>query len=363
MRHDDDGFTFSAGPAMLPDDVLTRINTELFDWRGTGFSILEVSQWDATLVEMFDQVEAGIRELLDVPEGYAVLFLHGGASNQFAMVPLNLVCGRQRVDYLHTGLWSGKAIQDARRYAEVNVAASTAYEGFRRAPQPHEISLAEGSAYVHYTPLETAHGVQFPYVPDTAGRPLVADASSALLATPLDVSRYDLMYASTQKNLGVVGMTLVIIRRELIGYADPRTPTTFDYAVHDRTSSRFTTPPVFAWYVAGLMVDWVRRQGGVAEVQRACRRRADTLYRVLDASDFYSTPVSVESRSSCSVPFHLAEPTLTDTFVQLANKSGLHALRGHPAAGGLRASMYVGMPDAGAQALADFLREFERTHG
>jgi phosphoserine aminotransferase len=359
----DDSYTFSAGPAMLPADVLARIGTELPDWRETGFSVLELSQWDPKLLDMFEQTESGLRQLLDVPDDYAVLFLPGGASNQFAMVPMNLLRDHGRADYLHTGLWSGKALQEARRYTDVHLAASTAAADYRRAPAPDEVHLTDSSAYLHYTPLETAHGVQFPYVPDAAGRPLVADVSSALLTMPLDIGRFDLLYASTQKNLGVVGMTVVILRRELIGHADPRTPTTFDYAVHERTHSRWTTPPVFAWYVAGLMVDWARGQGGAGALQAACGRRAQTVYRVLDASEFYVTPVAIDSRSNCSVLFHLAQPGLTEVFLKLAGQAGLHGLRGHSAVGGLRASMYVGMPASGADALAEFLTEFERTHG
>lgn len=347
---------------MLPDAVLARIRDDMLDWRGTGFSILETSQWDTGLVETFQQVEADLRALLAVPNEFAVLFLHGGASNQFAMVPMNLLRGGTAT-YLHTGMWSGKAIADARRLGQVHIAASTARHGFRRAPRPDEVCWDDRASYAHYTPLETAHGVQFGFLPQAGELPLVADASSALFAVPLDISRFGLVYASTQKNIGVVGMTLVLLRRDLIGHAALRTPAAFDYAVHERTSSRFTTPPVFCWYVTGLMLDWIKQQGGVEEVFRSCRHRAETVYAALDRSGFYTTPVEPSSRAVTSVSFALADSALTDAFVADAAKTGLHGLRGHPSVGGLRASLYVGMPDQGAHALAEFLADFEARHG
>jgi phosphoserine aminotransferase len=338
-------YIFSAGPVMLPRPVRDRIRDDLVDWRGTGFSVLELSQWDDALLAMFDKVEADLRELLDVPDDYAVLFLHGGASNQFAMVPMNLLCGRRHVDYLHTGLWSGKAVHDA------------------RAPSMGEPRLDERAAYLHYTPVETVHGVQFDHVPDSGGTTLVADISSALFSVDLDVRRFGLVYASAQKNLGVVGMTLVIVHRDLIGHADPRTPTTFDYAVHERTRSRFTTPPIFPWYVAGLMLDWVREQGGAAVACAASRRNAELLYAAIDGSGLFTAPVEFGSRASASVPFHLTDTRLTGRFIAEAEAAGLHGLRGHPALGGLRACLYLGMPEAGVQALTGFLKEFEARHG
>jgi len=359
---EDVGYTFSAGPSMLPEAVRWQIRQDLCDWRGTGFSVLELSQWDPQLLDMFEQVETDLRDLLDVPGDYAVFFLHGGASNQFAMVPMNLLRGQDRADYLHTGLWSGKAIHEARRYALVNIAASGAGQGFRRAPAPDELELDERAAYVHYTPVETAHGVQFGHVPETGDIPLVADVSSALFATKVDVRRFGAVYASAQKNLGIVGMTLVIVRRNLIGGADPRTPTTFDYAVHERTASRYTTPPVFPWYVTGLMLDWIRRQGGAQATVQACFRRSETVYAAIDGSDFFSAPVEVGSRARTNVVFQLADPARTDTFLAEAQAAGLHALRGHSAVGGLRASMYLGMPEEGAQALAAFLKDFEQRY-
>ncbi len=357
------GYSFSAGPAMLPDQVLAEIHHDLPDWRGTGFSVLETSQWDPGLLDMFDKVEADLRALLAVPDDYAVFFLHGGASNQFAMVPMNLLLPGGTATYLHTGMWSGKAITEARRYGDVRVGASTAEGGFRRAPSPAEVELDERAAYLHYTPSETGHGVQFDFVPESADVPLVTDASSALFTTHIDVGRFGVVYASTQKNIGVVGMTLVLVRRDLIGRADPRTPTTFDYAVHQRTSSRFTTPPVFCWYVTGLMVAWMSDQGGVDGLCRASKHRADIVYSTLDRSNFYDTLVERDSRATSSIPFRLADDDLTDTFLADAAKAGLHGLRGHASVGGLRACLFVGMPERGAVALAEFLADFEARYG
>lgn len=358
-----DTYSFSAGPAVLPDEVRARIREDLQDWRGTGRSILETSQWDPRLLQMFEQVEADLRELLAIPEDYTVLFLHGGASHQFSMVPMNLLRGRDRVDYLHTGMWSGKAIDDAGRYASVNLAATTADGGFGRTPAQDELHLDPRAAYVHYTPVETADGVQFDYVPDTGEVPLVADATAALLATPLDISSHAAVYASAQKNLGVVGMTVVAVRTELIGQPLPGTPTTFDYAVHQRTSSRFTTPPIFAWYVMGLVLDWVRDHGGLPAAVERSQRRADIVYAAIDHSSMFSAPVEPSARAWTNVVFTLNEPALTEDFLEEAEKAGLHDLRGHSRVGGLRASLYLGMPIAGAHALADFMTDFENRHG
>ena len=357
------GFTFSAGPAMLPTAVLDWIQQDLFDWRGTGFSILEASQWDPVLLGMFTEVEQDLRALLRVPDEYAVLFLHGGASNQFAMVPLNLLGSRDRACYLHTGLWSGKAIHEARRYARVDLAASTESTGFRRVPTADEIDVDSDAAYLHYTPSETVQGLEYGYVPDPGDVPLVADYSSALLTSAIDVAQFGVIYASAQKNLGATGLTVVIVHRDLIGRADPRTPTTFDYAVHERTGSRYTTPPVFAWYLTGLMLRWVRLQGGVGQVAAACRKKADAVYAALDGSDFYQTRVDPDSRSRTSIPFLLADTALDEMFLVEAEKSGLKALRGHSSTGGLRASLYLGMPEEGARTLAEFLRAFEARYG
>ena len=356
-------FSFSAGPAALPPPVRELIREGLVDWDGRGTSVLEVSQWNPRLLDTFAKVETDLREILAIPSDYAVLFLHGGASNQFAMVPMNLLGDGDRADYLHTGLWSGKAVLEARRYGQVNVAASTAGSEFRSVPAQRELALDTGARYVHYTPVETAHGVQFDYTPETGDVPLVADATAALLATPLDIGSHGVVYASTQKNLGVVGMTVVIVRRDLIGDAAPLTPTTFDYAMHQRTSSRFTTPPAFAWYVTGLVLDWVRDQGGQPAMIERSRRRAEVVYSAIDASTMFTAPVAPTSRAWTNAVFTLSDPNLTETFLKKAEEEGLFDLRGHSAVGGVRASLYLGMPEAGAHALAAFLTDFEARHG
>lgn len=356
-------FSFSAGPAALPPPVRERIREDLVDWDGSRTSILEASQWNPQLLDTFAKVETDLREILTVPDDYAVLFLHGGASNQFAMVPMNLLGDGGRADYLHTGLWSGKAVQEARRYGQVNVAASTAGTEFRSVPAQRDIALDTTAHYVHYTPVETAHGIQFDYTPETGDVPLVADATAALLVTPLDIGSHGVVYASTQKNLGVVGMTVVIVRRDLIGHPAPFTPTTFDYAVHQRTSSRFTTPPAFAWYVTGLVLDWVREQGGLPAMIERSRRRAEAVYSTIDASAMFTAPVDSTSRAWTNVVFALSDANLTETFLKEAEEEGLFDLRGHSAVGGVRASLYLGMPEAGAHALGAFLTDFEARHG
>ena len=356
-------YTFACGPTLLPPEVLRQVQQDVLDWRGTGFSILEMSQWDPRLIEMFEAAEHDLRELLSVPEHYRVFFLHGGASNQFAMVPMNLLRGRRTADYVHTGLWSRKAIREARRYAEVGVAATAEPFEFSRVPRQDELRLDPSAAYAHYTVCDSAQGLEFPYIPNTGDVPLVADCSSSLFTHELPVDRHGLLYASAQKNAAATSLTIVIARDDLLGHADQRTPTTFDYGVHARTDSRFTTPPVFAWYLAGLMFAWVRAQGGVAAVAAAARRRADLLYRVLDGSGFYDSRVEPESRSPTVVPFFLADTRLEETFVKEAEEAGLEALRGHMSVGGLRAGLYAGMPTAGVEALTAFMTDFETRHG
>jgi phosphoserine aminotransferase len=356
-------YSFGAGPTMLPDQVLKWIRDELDDWRGTGLSIMETGQWSERLVAMCDEAEQNLRDLLSVPDGWSALFLHGGASDQFAMVPMNLLRGGGCADYLNTGTWSAKAIREARRYCRVNVVASAERLGFRRVPGQDELRLGPEAAYFHYTPGETAHGLEVPYIPETGAVPLVADCSSTLFTGPIDLSRFGLVYASGHKHLGATGLTVVLVRRDLVGGAGRRTPTTFDYAVHQRTGCRYTTPPVFAWYVAGLMLRWLREQGGLARLSARNRRKADLIYGALDSSGFYTVPVDPPCRSRTSVRFLLPDPRLDDAFVGEAQAAGLSALRGHRSVGGLRASLASGLPEAGVRALVEFLRDFETRYG
>lgn len=356
-------FNFSAGPAMLPEPVLRQAREEMLDWNGSGMCVAEMSHRGKEFVSIAEQAEADLRELLDIPDDYRVLFLQGGASSQFAMVPLNLLRGVKTADYLNTGSWSKKAIAEARRYATVNVAATTEDSRFTRAPAQDELRLSPDAAYVHYTPNETIEGVELSYVPETGDTPLVADMSSTLLSRPIDVSRYGVIYAGAQKNIGPAGLTIVIVRADLIGQPMDATPTMFDYRVHAENGSMYNTPPTYAWYLAGLVFRWLKDLGGLDSMAVINERKAEALYGAIDTSGFYSNPVQADSRSWMNVPFTLASPELDDAFLKEAKAAGLTTLKGHRSVGGMRASIYNAMPEAGVQALIDFMREFERTRG
>jgi phosphoserine aminotransferase len=356
-------FNFSAGPAMLPEEVLRQARDEMLDWHGSGMCVAEMSHRGKEFLSIAEQAEADLRELLAVPDGYKVLFLQGGASSQFAMVPMNLLRGADKADYLNTGSWSKKAIAEARRFCDVNVAASTEDTKFTRAPAQTELALSADAAFIHYTPNETIQGVEFPYVPQTGGRPLAADMSSTILSRPIDVSRYGVMYAGAQKNVGPAGLTIVIVQEELIGRTIPGTPTMFDYRTHADAGSMYNTPPAYAWYLGGLVFQWIKRLGGLEAMAAINERKARTLYRAIDASGFYSNPVEPSCRSWMNVPFTLASPGLDVTFLTEAKKNGLVALQGHRSVGGMRASIYNAMPEEGVQALTAFMKEFERRYG
>ncbi len=356
-------YNFSAGPAMLPEPVLIRAREEMLEWRGSGMCVAEMSHRGKEFMSIAAQAEADLRELLAVPTHYKVLFLQGGASTQFAAIPMNLVRGATSADYLNTGSWSKKAISEARRYGQVHVAASTEAERFTRAPGQDELTLSDAAAYVHYTPNETIEGVEFPYVPETGGKPLAADMSSTLLSRPIDVSRYGVIYAGAQKNIGPAGLTIVIVRDDLIGQPLTGTPTMLDYKIHADNESMYNTPPTYAWYLAGLVFQWLKDLGGLDVMAVINERKAETLYGAIDGSGFYKNPVEPQSRSWMNVPFTLANPDLDETFLKEAKSAGLTTLKGHRSVGGMRASIYNAMPEAGVQALVDFMREFERTRG
>lgn len=356
-------FNFSAGPAMLPEAVLQQAREELLDWQGSGMSVMEMSHRGKEFMSIAGQAEADVRALLSIPDHYKVLFLQGGASSQFAMVPMNLTRDQRRVDYINTGSWSKKAIAEAKRYADVHIAASTEERNFTTTPTQAELQLAPEAAYVHYTPNETIQGVEFPYVPETGGVPLVADFSSTILSRPIDVSRYGIIYAGAQKNIGPAGLTLVIIREELIGEAIDATPVMFRYATQSDSGSMYNTPPTYGWYLAGLVFKWLLDQGGLGAMEEINRRKAQALYTAIDASAFYSNPVVRESRSWMNVPFTLADPALDAKFLQEAAAAGLMTLKGHRSVGGMRASIYNAMPEAGVRTLIEFMAEFERVNG
>jgi phosphoserine aminotransferase len=356
-------FNFSAGPAMLPEAVLQQAQSEMLDWQGSGMSVMEMSHRGKEFMSIAEQAEADLRQLLAVPDNYKVLFLQGGASSQFAMVPMNLTRDNKRIDYVNTGSWSKKAIAEAKRFAEVNIAASTEASKFTTTPTQSELKLSGDAAYVHYTPNETIQGVEFPYVPDTGSVPLVADFSSTILSRPIDVSRYGIIYAGAQKNIGPAGITLVIVREDLIGEAIDGTPAMFQYATHSDNGSMYNTPPTYGWYLAGLVFKWLLEKGGLGAMAEINQRKAQALYDTIDTSDFYANPVAVESRSWMNVPFTLADAELDAKFLQEAGAAGLKTLKGHRSVGGMRASIYNAMPEQGVQALIEFMKEFERVNG
>ena len=357
-------FNFSAGPAMLPIEVLERARDEMLDWNRSGMCVMEMSHRGKEFVSIAEKAEAALRELMDIPANYKVLFLQGGASSQFAMVPMNLLRGRKHADYLNTGDWSKKAIKEAKRFCEVNIAASTEDGNFVRAPCQDELHLSGDAAYVHYTPNETIRGVEFPYVPETHGVPLVADMSSTILSRPIEVTKYGLIYAGAQKNIGPAGLVIVIVREDLIGDTVAGTPTMFDYKTHADEGSMYNTPPTYSWYIAGLVFEWLKERGGLAAMAAINERKAKRLYDAIDSSGgFYRSPVEPACRSWMNVPFTLADAALDETFLKEAKGAGLVALKGHRSVGGMRASIYNAMPEAGVDALVAFMGDFMKRKG
>lgn len=354
---------FGAGPAMLPSEVMLQAQAEFVDWQGSGMSVMEISHRSEAFIAIAEQTEADLRELLHIPGNYKVLFLQGGATSQFAMVPLNLLRGKTSADYLHTGMWSEKAIKEAGRYCNVNVAISSSHNGFTTIPTPDYWNLDNKSAYVYYADNETVHGVEFHSIPEVGDVPLVTDMTSNLMSKPLDISRFGIIFAGAQKNLGPSGLVVVIIREDLIGHAGKNIPSMYDYAVHANEQSMFNTPPTFAWYLTGLVLQWVKRQGGVPEMERRALRRSEMLYQFIDASGFYHNPVAAGCRSRMNVPFKLADENLNLTFINEAITHGLTALGGHRKVGGMRASIYNAMPEEGVVRLIEFMGGFEKRYG
>ncbi|MDE3010543.1 MAG: 3-phosphoserine/phosphohydroxythreonine transaminase [Pseudomonadota bacterium] len=351
---------FSAGPAILPAAVMRRAAEELTDWHGSGMSVMEMSHRGPEFTAILAKAEADLRTLLAIPDNYRVLFLQGGACAQFSFVPLNLLGGRRSADFVNTGEWSKKAIQEMQRYGVARVAASAEDRHFSYVPDPAGWSLDPAAAYVHVCTNETIGGVEYFFTPDTGAVPLVADMSSHLLSRPLDVSRYGVIYAGAQKNIGPAGLTLVIVREDLLDRANPLTPTIFrwqDQAEHD---SMVATPPTWAIYIAGLVFEWLLDQGGLAAIETHNIAKARLLYDALDRSSFFRNPVEPAARSRMNVPFTLQDPGREQAFLAGAQARGLLQLKGHRSVGGMRASIYNAMPLAGVQALVDYLVEFER---
>lgn len=356
-------YNFSAGPAAMPEPVLQRAQQELLDWHGRGMSIMEMSHRGPDFGSVLAKAEADLRDLLAIPAHYRVLFLQGGALAQNAAVPLNLLASDGVADYIDTGHWSRKSIAEAEKYGRINVAASSADEHYTYVPPQSAWRLSPGASYVHITTNETIGGVEYFWFPDAARVPLVADASSDILSRPLDVTRFGVIYAGAQKNIGPAGLTLVLVRDDLLGRARRECPSVLDYAVQAGAGSMFNTPTTFAIYLAGLTFEWLQAQGGLAAIERANVAKAQALYAEIDRTGFYRNPVRQSDRSRMNAPFFLRDERLNEPFLTGAATRGLMQLKGHRAVGGMRASIYNAMPMAGVQALVDWMREFERKHG
>jgi phosphoserine aminotransferase len=352
-------YNFGAGPAALPGPVLDRIAEDLAGARDDGPSMLEASHRSDAFGAVAERAEAGLRDVMGIPDHYRVLFLQGGATLQFSAVPLNLTSEGSIVDHVVTGVWSRRAADEAARFCRVNIAADGSAGGYAAIPDPDSWALTPDAAYVAYTPNETINGVEFSFIPDTGLVPLVADMSSSVLSRPIDVSRFGLIYAGAQKNLGIAGLTIVIVRDDLIGSPRPGTPTILDYGSMAAAGSMLNTPPTFAWYVAALVIDWVRAEGGVAAMAERNEAQKDRLYTAIDASEMYENRVDPSCRSWMNVPFQVAGEA-AEAFLDEATGAGLLGLRGHRSLGGMRASLYNAMPDEGVDALVDFMAGFEQ---
>jgi phosphoserine aminotransferase len=357
-------YNFSAGPAVLPHEVLVQAREELLDWHGSGMSVMEMSHRGKEFMGIAAAAEKDLRELMGIPANYKVLFLQGGASQQFAMIPMNLLRGKASADYLNTGEWSKKAISEAKKFGKVNVVASSEDRNFSYVPEFSTWKCDPNAAYLHITPNETIGGVEFDWLPDAGDVPLVADMSSNILSRPIDVSKFGLIYAGAQKNIGPAGLTIVIVREDLLGQVVPGTPTMLDYKTHADNDSMYNTPPTYAIYIAGLVFQMLKRNGGVAAMERTNIAKAKVVYDAIDSSKgFYNCPVAPANRSRMNVPFTLKDSNLDGEFIKQADARGLLQLKGHRSVGGMRASIYNAMPLAGVQALAGFMAEFAQKNG
>jgi phosphoserine aminotransferase len=363
-------YNFSAGPAVLPREVLQQAADEMLDWHGSGMSVMEMSHRGPEFMSIYQEAVRDVRELLNVPDNYRILFLQGGAIGENAIIPMNLV-GRAgadaTIDFVVTGSWSVKSAKEAKKYARVNIAASSEANRFSGVPERDQWKLTKNAAYVHVCTNETIDGVEYDFTPDvgadTGGAPLVADMSSHILSRPIDVSRYGVIYGGAQKNIGPAGLTLVIVREDLLGQALPVCPSAFNWKIVADNESMYNTPPTYAIYIAGLVFQWIKRQGGVAAVEQHNIEKAGLLYDYLDSTAFYETRVEKRYRSRMNVPFFLRDESLNATLLAEAQQRGLLQLKGHKSVGGMRASIYNAMPIEGVRALVAFLREFEQAHG
>ena len=358
-------FNFSAGPAAIPEEVLQQAQTELLDFRGTGMSVMEMSHRGKVFTEVATEVESDFRNLLAIPANYEILFLQGGGKGEFSLVPLNLLRGNAKADYVNTGHWSAGAIKEAGKYCEVSVIASAEDRKFTYVPGQASWKPNKDAAYRHVCTNETIHGVEYFWTPQIDdGVPLVADASSHIMSRPMDVAKYGCVYGGAQKNIGPSGLTFVIVRDDLLGKAHPMTPSVFDYTQQAANDWMLNTPPTFAVYLAGLTFKWLKKQGGLGAMEKQNAAKAKLLYDCIDSSSgFYRNAVAIEDRSRMNVPFFLEDESLNAAFIEESAKAGLAALKGHKAIGGMRASIYNAMPLDGVIALTDFMRDFAARKG
>ncbi|MER5003174.1 3-phosphoserine/phosphohydroxythreonine transaminase [Atlantibacter hermannii] len=357
-------YNFSSGPAMLPADVLLLAQQELRDWQGLGTSVMEVSHRGKPFIAAAEEAEKDFRDLLQIPSNYKVLFCHGGGRGQFAAIPLNLLGDKTTADYVDGGYWAASAVKEAHKYLTPNVIdAKITVDGKRAIKPVSEWQLSDNAAYLHYCPNETIDGIAINEAPDFGDAIVTADFSSTILSHPIDIARYGVIYAGAQKNIGPAGLTIVIVREDLLGKAHSVCPSIIDYTVLSENDSMFNTPPTFAWYLSGLVFKWLKQKGGVEAMDRINQQKAELLYGVIDNSDFYRNDVASANRSRMNVPFQLADSNLDALFLDESFKAGLHALKGHRVVGGMRASIYNAMPLEGVIALTDFMKDFERRHG
>lgn len=357
-------YNFSAGPSMLPLPVLEKAQQELLNYQGSGMSVMEISHRSALFTDIIKEAEALLRELMNIPSNYRVLFLQSGASQQFAMVPINLMTGSKVVDFVHTGSWSKKAIAEAKKLGDVRIIASSEDENFTYIPKVEKSMIDPKADYVHITMNNTIEGTVFKEIPDTGDVPLVTDMSSSILSEEIDVSKFGLIYAGAQKNIAPAGLTVVIVRDDLIGHAPADTPAMFNYQTHRDSHSLYNTPPTFAIYMAKLVFEWIKEAGGLSAIETVNREKAAMLYNYIDASKLFTAPVSPESRSLMNVPFVTVDGNkdLEAAFIKQAEAAGLHTLKGHRSVGGMRASIYNAMPIEGVEVLIAFMKKFEQQH-
>ncbi|MBA2655092.1 MAG: 3-phosphoserine/phosphohydroxythreonine transaminase [Gammaproteobacteria bacterium] len=356
-------YNFSAGPATLPIEVLQQAKDELLDWNNLGMSVMEISHRGKDYLAVAEESEANFRDLLTIPHNYKVLFLQGGARSQFAMVPMNLLGHKNTVDYLDSGIWSGLAIKEAERYAQVNIVASSKESKYTTIPERQAWQLNPQSAYFHYVDNETINGLEFPSVPEVGALTLVSDMSSNILSRPIDIPKFGLIYAGAQKNVGPAGLTIVIVNEALLGEALSITPSMFNYALHAKENSMYNTPPTFSWYVAGLTFKWLKAKGGVEALAKANATKSKKLYQCIDNNDFYYNSIAAHYRSRMNVVFSLKDESLNDQFLETATANGLANLKGHKLVGGMRASLYNAMPEEGVDCLISFMNDFSKRYG